>query len=102
MAFNAKKHFDGRRRLKAQSKELDYSAQLALINNQVISQDVRQLLKNKFTSHFKKNASFSRIKNRCLITNRAYSVVRFFKLSRLSLREKARNGDLLGVVRSNW
>lgn len=102
MAFNSKKYFDKQRRIKARDKELHYSAQLALINNELISQEIRQNLRNKFTSNFKKNASFARVKNRCLITNRAYSVIRFFKLSRLSLREKARNGDLLGVVRSSW
>jgi len=49
-----------------------------------------------------RQGSCVRIKNRCIITNRAKSVIRFFRLSRIQLRDHARNGMLLGVKRSSW
>jgi len=43
-----------------------------------------------------------RAKNRCLYTNRAKSVIRFFGMSRIVFRYMAREGRLLGVKRSSW
>jgi small subunit ribosomal protein S14 len=44
----------------------------------------------------------SRIRNRCLITGRGSSVVRYFRLSRLQLREFFASGYLYGFRRSSW
>lgn len=41
-------------------------------------------------------------RNRCLISGRAGSVYRHFKLSRIRLKSFASNGLLPGVTRSSW
>ena len=49
-----------------------------------------------------RNSSKTRVKNRCVITNRSKSVHRFFKLSRIMLRELASMGKLPGVKKASW
>lgn len=51
---------------------------------------------------FPKNSSPTRIRNRCILSGRAGSVYRRFRLSRICLREEANKGNLAGVYRSNW
>lgn len=46
--------------------------------------------------------SVTRIKNRCIITGRARSVYRFFKLSRIQLRKLASEGFLPGLSKYSW
>lgn len=48
------------------------------------------------------NSSVTRIKNRCVITGRPRSVYRFFKLSRIQLRQLASNGSLPGLFKTSW
>ena len=48
-----------------------------------------------------KNSPF-KIKNRCVQTGRSKSVIRNFRLSRISFRERAVFGQLLGVVKKSW
>lgn len=102
MAFSAKKHWDTKKRKAFEAKEVSNSLVASLFNNQVMDKQERQFVFNSFVSKFKKNSSVTRVKNRCLLTNRSKSIIKFFRLSRLSFREKARNGELLGVVRSSW
>lgn len=40
--------------------------------------------------------------NRCQICGRARGYIRFFKLCRICLREKAHLGQLPGVKKSSW
>ena len=49
-----------------------------------------------------RDASATRIKNRCALTGRPRSYYRKFGLSRIALREEALNGNLPGVVKSSW
>ena len=49
-----------------------------------------------------KNSSVTRIKNRCILTGRARSVSRFFKLSRIQLRQLASEGLLPGLSKASW
>jgi len=49
-----------------------------------------------------RNSSKVRIKNRCLVTNRGQSIYRFFKLSRISLKEYVSLNYFSGVTRSSW
>ena len=49
-----------------------------------------------------RNGSVTRLKNRCLLTGRGRGVYRFCKLSRISFRELASQGLLMGVVKSSW
>ncbi|MEG0023871.1 MAG: 30S ribosomal protein S14 [Akkermansia sp.] len=49
-----------------------------------------------------RNASPSRLVNRCLVTGRRRAFMRRFKLSRITFRELANAGMLPGVTKSSW
>lgn len=49
-----------------------------------------------------RDASATRIKNRCGLTGRPRAYYRKFGLSRIALREEALRGNLPGVVKASW
>lgn len=49
-----------------------------------------------------RDASRSRLRNRCRITGRPHGVYRKFGLSRNKLREAAMRGDVPGLVKASW
>jgi len=49
-----------------------------------------------------RNASPTRLKNRCVETGRPHGYMRTFGLSRLSFREHAVKGEIPGVTKSSW
>ena len=49
-----------------------------------------------------RNSSPSRYRNRCALTGRPRGYYRRFGLAKLSLREKAMNGEIPGLVKSSW
>ena len=49
-----------------------------------------------------RDASPTRVRNRCGVTGRPRGYVRKFGLSRIALRELAHSGDLPGVTKSSW
>ena len=49
-----------------------------------------------------RDASATRVKNRCALTGRPRSYYRKFGLSRIALREEALKGNIPGVVKSSW
>ena len=49
-----------------------------------------------------RDASRSRLRNRCRITGRPHGVYRKFGLGRNKLREAARRGDVPGLVKASW
>jgi len=49
-----------------------------------------------------RDASTSRLRNRCSITGRPHGVYRKFGLARNKLREAAMRGDVPGLVKSSW
>lgn len=49
-----------------------------------------------------RNASATRLRNRCAITGRSRGYIRRFKMSRIAFREKALNGELPGVKKISW
>ena len=49
-----------------------------------------------------RDASPSRIKNRCFVSGRAHAYYRKFGLSRIALGELAHAGELPGVRKSSW
>lgn len=49
-----------------------------------------------------RDASPSRLHNRCQITGRPHGFYRKFGLSRIKLREAAMRGDVPGLVKSSW
>jgi len=53
-------------------------------------------------SQLPRNASPTRVVNRCLITGRRRAYLRRFKLSRITFRELASSGLIPGVTKSSW
>ena len=49
-----------------------------------------------------KNSSKVRIHNRCSLTGRPHAYYRYFKMSRIMLRELALSGLIPGVKKSSW
>lgn len=49
-----------------------------------------------------RNASRTRLKNRCQITGRARAYYRRFGISRIALRELALLGQIPGVTKASW
>ena len=49
-----------------------------------------------------RDASPSRMRNRCRITGRPHGFYRKFGLSRNKLREAAMRGDIPGLVKASW
>ena len=49
-----------------------------------------------------RDASPTRVRNRCMLTGRPRGYYRKFGLSRLALREKALRGELPGVTKASW
>ncbi len=49
-----------------------------------------------------RDASPSRLRNRCQMTGRPHGVLRKFELSRIKLREYGMRGDVPGLTKSSW
>ena len=49
-----------------------------------------------------RDASASRVVNRCVLTGRPRAYYRKFGLSRIAMREEALKGNLPGVVKASW
>ncbi|TWH64022.1 small subunit ribosomal protein S14 [Azomonas agilis] len=49
-----------------------------------------------------RDASSSRLRNRCRLTGRPHGVYRKFGLSRNMLRQAAMRGDIPGLVKASW
>jgi len=49
-----------------------------------------------------RDASSTRVRNRCLLTGRPRGYYRKFGLSRIALRDRALRGELPGVTKSSW
>ena len=49
-----------------------------------------------------RNASPSRLRNRCALTGRPRGVFRKFGLCRNKIREYAMKGDIPGVIKASW
>ncbi|NHK27336.1 30S ribosomal protein S14 [Parvularcula flava] len=49
-----------------------------------------------------RNASPTRIRNRCLVTGRPRGYYRKLKMSRIALRELGSHGKIPGLVKSSW
>lgn len=92
---------DARRRRLFSKVETRWVLLRSLFHNQSVSFPFRQFLYEKFL-HFPPNSSPTRIRNRCVVTGRAGSVLRRFRLSRITFRELALAGKLTGISKSSW
>ena len=73
----------------------------AIINNPSTKIEDRDIAVNKL-DRLPKSSSPIRLRNRCFITGRPRGIIGRFKLSRLSFREMALNGEIPGVTKASW
>ena len=72
----------------------------SIINNYSIKEIIRINAYEKLQK-LDKNTSISRIKNRCVVTNRSRAIYKKFKVSRLVFRRLAVSGRLVGVKKAS-
>ena len=91
---------DKRRKLVVQYAK-KRAALAAIINDVGISDKERYEARLKLQA-LPRNASPSRLRNRCQMTGRPHGVFRKFGLCRNKIRELAFNGEIPGVVKASW
>lgn len=72
-----------------------------------IANDETKPMDERFTARLKlaelpRNASPTRVRNRCDVTGRPRAVYRKMKMSRIALRELGNKGLIPGLVKSSW
>jgi small subunit ribosomal protein S14 len=91
-----------RRRAKIVKRHAAQRAQLKeLIRNPRTSPDERVAAQAKLQS-MPRDASPSRLRNRCAITGRPRGVYRKFGLARTKIREVAFRGEIPGLSKASW
>jgi len=73
----------------------------AIINDVKLDDEARMDARLKFQA-MPRNASESRLRNRCQLTGRPRGVFRKFGLCRNKIREFAMRGEIPGVVKASW
>jgi len=71
-----------------------------IIHNLHLSLEIRNYAYHELINLCSKD-SFTKIKNRCLFTNRARGIYRKFKLSRIVFKQYALQGDLIGIKKAS-
>jgi small subunit ribosomal protein S14 len=89
------------RRRKVNMFEFERLRLKSLIYNRNLSLDVRSFFVYKLNCLLK-DSSKIRIRNRCIITNRGQSVYRFFRLSRICIKEYASFNQISSIRKSSW
>jgi small subunit ribosomal protein S14 len=92
---------DKKRRLLYKQYEPKRRLLKSIVYNESISQEERSNAQNKLCE-LPRNSSKTRIKNRCVVTGRAKGVYRYFKISRIQLRNLALNGKVMGYSKVSW
>mmetsp|Transcript_5056 Transcript_5056/g.10982 ORF Transcript_5056/g.10982 Transcript_5056/m.10982 type:complete len:113 (+) Transcript_5056:50-388(+) len=90
------------RRLLVQEHEADRAVYKAIVTDQTVPLDMRLQVQRLFETEQPRDASATRVKNRCVLTGRSRSVHRFARLSRIMVRQLAHYGLLPGVSKASW
>ena len=77
------------------------AALIAEINDQKLPEDVRADARKRFQA-LPRNASPTRLRNRCQLTGRPRGVFRKFGLARNKLRDIAMRGEIPGLTKASW
>ena len=101
MAKKAMINKNERRRATAEKYAAKRAELKELIRNPKTDDAERELAFAKLQK-LPRDASPTRVRNRCGVTGRPRGYVRKFGLSRIALRELAHTGDLPGVTKSSW
>jgi len=90
------------KRRKAVAKFAAKRAELMAIANDAQRSDEERAEARAKVQALPRNASPSRLRNRCKITGRPRGVFRKFGLGRIKLREAAMRGEIPGLVKASW
>ncbi len=90
------------KREKLVAKYAKKRAELKAIIRSVNSSDEERVAAQAKLNAMPRDASPSRLRNRCAITGRPHGVYRKFGLGRNKLREAAMNGEIPGLTKARW
>lgn len=90
------------KRRKLVKKYATKRAELKAIINDVKRDDAERMDARLKLQSLPRNASESRLRNRCQLTGRPRGVFRKFGLCRNMIREIAMKGEIPGVVKASW
>jgi len=77
------------------------AALLEVINDAKAADEDREAARAKLQT-LPRDASPTRLRNRCALTGRPRGVYRKFGLGRIKLRELAMRGEVPGVIKASW
>lgn len=90
------------KRLKLVNKYASKRSELkAIIKDTSRGEEERKIAREKLNK-MPRDASPSRLRNRCNLTGRPHGYYRKFGLARNKLREAAMRGDVPGLVKASW
>jgi small subunit ribosomal protein S14 len=92
---------DKKRRLTVAKFKAKRQALLEVIHNAKAADEDRDTARAKLQK-LPRDASPSRLRNRCAITGRPRGVYRKFGLGRNKLRDLAMRGEVPGVIKASW
>lgn len=101
MAKTAVINRNEKRRKTVKKFEVKRSALLAIINDFKQPEDERMAARLQL-QRLPRNASPTRVRNRCKLTGRPRGVYRKFGLGRNKLREIAMRGEIPGMTKASW
>ena len=101
MAKTAVINRNEKRRKTVKKFEAKRAALLAVINDFKLSEDERMAARLQL-QQLPRNASPTRLRNRCKLTGRPRGVYRKFGLGRNKLREIAMRGEIPGMIKASW
>lgn len=83
------------------SWEADIRIYKALINNELLPLELRLKIQDEMLREIPKSARRVRQRNYCLDTGRARGILNAYGLSRIKIKQKGDNGELVGLKRSS-
>ena len=83
---------------KHETQRIEYKS---LIANRSIPTELRYDYVNKLNK-LSRSSSTTRVRNRCINTGRSRAVYRFCKLSRITMRQLAVQGLIMGLTKTSW
>ena len=101
MAKTAVINRNEKRRKTVKRFEVKRGALLAIINDFKQPEDERMAARMQL-QQLPRNASPTRVRNRCKLTGRPRGVYRKFGLGRNKLREIAMRGEIPGMTKASW
>lgn len=92
---------DRRRRVIFSFYERKRRVLISLYKDQRLNPEFRQYIYN-YLRELPRDSSLTRVRNRCVLTNRPRAVYRRFGISRIIFRHYAWRGQLIGVRKASW